>query len=256
MEAGAHYGHVTRKWNPKMGQYIFGSKGGIHIIDLEQTVPMLETALRVIRDVAANNGRILFVGTKVQAAGKIKDAAKKCGQYYVNHRWLGGMLTNWKTISQSIKRMKTLEEKIANPVGLTKKEILYLQRECGKLDLTLAGIREMGGLPDVLVVIDTISEAIAVKEAVKLGIPLVAVVDSNSDPDEITYPVPGNDDAIKAISLYCDLFAGAVLDGLHDGLEKTEEDIGAFETVPEEEFIAGKSSATGSENLGKVSEPL
>jgi small subunit ribosomal protein S2 len=235
MEAGAHYGHITRKWNPKMEQYIFGSRGGIHIIDLEQTVPMLQNALSVIRSVAANNGRILFVGTKSQAASKVMDAAKRCGQYYVNHRWLGGMLTNWKTVSQSIKRMKSLEEKIENPVGLTKKEILHLQREIEKLDLALGGIRNMGGLPDLLIVIDTLDEAIAVKEAIKLGIPIVAIVDSNSDPEDITYPVPGNDDAIKAITLYCDLFANAVLDGLHDVLEKSGSDLGAFADVPEEE---------------------
>jgi small subunit ribosomal protein S2 len=237
MEAGAHYGHITRKWNPKMRQFIFGSKGGIHIIDLEQTVPMLENALSAIRSVAANNGRILFVGTKSQATGKIEEAAKRCGQYYVNHRWLGGMLTNWKTISQSIKRMKSLEEKIENPVGLTKKEVLYLQREYGKLSRSLGGIRDMGGLPDLLIVIDTLSEAIAVKEAIKLGIPIVAILDSNSDPDGITYCVPGNDDATKAISLYCDLFANAVLEGLHDVLEKSGSDLGAFADVQEEVLI-------------------
>jgi small subunit ribosomal protein S2 len=234
LEAGVHYGHITRKWNPKMAPYIFGSRGGIHILDLEQTVPMLDHALDVIRDTASHNGRVLFVGTKSQASDKLKESAKKCGQYYVNHRWLGGMLTNWKTIKQSIKRLKSLEDQIANPVGLTKKEILQLQREQGKLELALGGIREMGGLPDLVIIIDTIRENISVKEAAKLSIPIIAVVDSNSDPDDITYPIPGNDDAIKAVSLYCDLFAGAVLEGLQKGLEKSGIDIGAAENVPDD----------------------
>jgi small subunit ribosomal protein S2 len=231
LEAGVHYGHITRKWNPKMASYIFGSRNGIHILDLEQTVPMIEVALRAIRDTTTNHGRVLFVGTKTQVADKIKDAAQRCGQYYVNHRWLGGMMTNWKTVSVSIKRLKVLEEQIANPVGLTKKEILKLQRERDKLDLALGGIREMGGLPDLVVVIDTIREAIAVKEATKLGIPVVAIVDSNSDPDGITYPIPGNDDATKAIELYCNLFAGAVLEGLRSGMEKSGIDIGTTDAV-------------------------
>jgi small subunit ribosomal protein S2 len=231
LEAGVHYGHVTRKWNPKMAPYIFGSRNGIHIIDLEQTVPMIEVALRAIRDITANHGRVLFVGTKIQVTDKIKDAAQRCGQYYVNHRWLGGMMTNWKTVSVSIKRLKALEEQIATPVGLTKKEILKLQREHDKLDLVLGGIREMGGLPDLVVVIDTIREAIAVKEAMNLGIPVVAVVDSNSDPDGITYPIPGNDDATKAIEMYCNLFTGAVLEGLRSGMEKSGIDIGTTDAV-------------------------
>ena len=236
LEAGVHYGHVTRKWNPKMAPYIFGARNGIHILDLEQTVPMLDAALNVIRDVIADYGRVLFVGTKIQATDRIKEAAVKCGQYYVNHRWLGGMLTNWKTINQSIKRLKALEEKIANPVGLTKKEILQLQRAKGKLDLDLGGIREMGGLPDLLIVIDTIRESIAVKEAAKLGIPIVAIVDSNSSPDEITYPIPGNDDATKAIDLYCDLFASAVLEGLQKGMQKSGVDLGASENIVDEQI--------------------
>ncbi len=233
LEAGVHYGHVTRKWNPKMAQYIFGKRNGIHIMDLEQTVPMLENALNVIKDVVSNYGRVLFVGTKTQAADKIKESAQKCGQYYVNHRWLGGMLTNWKTINQSIKRLKTLEEKIEKPVGLTKKEILQLQRDHEKLELALGGIREMGGLPDLIIVIDTIRESIAISEAKKLGIPVVAVVDSNSCPDDVTYPIPGNDDATKAIELYCDLFSSAILEGLQKGLEKSGVDLGASETVVE-----------------------
>lgn len=235
LEAGVHYGHVTRKWNPKMAPYIFGKRNGIHIMDLEQTVPMLENALNVIKDVVSNYGRVLFVGTKTQAADKIKESATKCGQYYVNHRWLGGMLTNWKTINQSIKRLKTLEEKIEKPVGLTKKEILQLQREHEKLELALGGIREMGGLPDLIIVIDTIRESIAISEAKKLGIPVVAIVDSNSCPDDVTYPIPGNDDATKAIELYCDLFSAAILEGLQKGLEKSGVDLGASETVVETE---------------------
>lgn len=231
LEAGVHYGHVTRKWNPKMASYIFGKRNGIHIIDLEQTVPMLEKALQVTKDIVMNYGRILFVGTKPQAAELVRDAAKKCGQYYVNHRWLGGMLTNWKTINQSIKRLKALEETIEKPVGLTKKEILNLQRQREKLELGLGGIRDMGGLPDLVIVIDSIRESIAVSEAVKLGIPVIAIVDSNSDPDNITYPIPGNDDATKAIELYCDLFSSAVLEGLQKGLEKSGVDIGASEEV-------------------------
>ncbi|MDR2598179.1 MAG: 30S ribosomal protein S2 [Holosporales bacterium] len=246
LEAGVHYGHITRKWNPKMSPYIFGSRGGIHILDLEQTVPMLDYALNVIVDVAANHGRVLFVGTKAQAAERIKEAASKCGQYYVNHRWLGGMLTNWKTIHQSIRRLKSLEDTIANPVGLTKKEVLKLQREHGKLELALGGIREMGGIPDLVVVIDTIREDIAVKEAIKLEIPIIAIVDSNSDPDGITYPVPGNDDAIKAINLYCDLFANAVLEGIQKGMKKSGIDVGAAADVPTGDLLAdtGNREAT------------
>ncbi|MDO4975163.1 MAG: 30S ribosomal protein S2 [Alphaproteobacteria bacterium] len=241
LEAGVHYGHVTRKWNPKMAPYIFGKRNGIHIMDLEQTVPMLENALNVIKDVVSNYGRVLFVGTKTQAADKIKESAQKCGQYYVNHRWLGGMLTNWKTINQSIKRLKALEEKIEKPVGLTKKEVLQLQREHEKLELALGGIREMGGLPDLIIVIDTIRESIAISEAKKLGIPVVAVVDSNSCPDDVTYPIPGNDDATKAIELYCDLFSAAILEGLQKGLEKSGVDLGASENIVESDIEEKKA---------------
>lgn len=237
LEAGVHYGHVTRKWNPKMAPYIFGKRNGIHILDLEQTVPMLERALEVVKDVVSNYGRILFVGTKAQAAEKVKEAATKCGQYYVNHRWLGGTLTNWKTISNSIKRMKALEEQIEKPVGLTKKEILNLKRECEKLELALGGIRDMGGTPDLIIVIDTIREAIAVKEAQKLGIPVIAIIDSNSDPDGITYPIPGNDDATRSINLYCNLFTAAILDGLQKGMKKSGVDIGATDAIVEEIFV-------------------
>ena len=241
LEAGVHYGHVTRKWNPKMAPFIFGERNGIHILDLEQTVPMLEKALNVITDVISDYGRVLFVGTKMQAADKVKEAAERCGQYYVNHRWLGGMLTNWKTVNQSIKRLKALEEKIANPVGLTKKEILQLQREKEKLDLAIGGIREMGGLPDLVIVIDTIRESIAVKEAVKLGIPVIAIVDSNSSPDEITYPIPGNDDATKAIDLYCNLFSSAVLEGLQKGMQQSGVDLGESANGPDEEIEKRKA---------------
>ncbi|MDR3031213.1 MAG: 30S ribosomal protein S2 [Holosporales bacterium] len=231
LEAGVHYGHVTRKWNPKMAPYIFGKRNGIHIMDLEQTVPMLEMALNVAKDIITNYGRVLFVGTKPQASEIIKETAKKCGQYYVNHRWLGGMLTNWKTVSQSIKRLRSLEEQIENPMGLTKKEALYLQRKREKLELALGGIRDMGGLPDLVIIIDTIKESIAVSEARKLGIPIIAIIDSNSEPDNITYPIPGNDDATKAIELYCALFSSAILEGLQKGLEKSGVDIGATEPV-------------------------
>lgn len=237
LEAGVHYGHVTRKWNPKMAPYIFGKRNGIHIIDLEQTVPMLQKAQEVTKDIVSNYGRVLFVGTKTQAAEKIKEAAKQCGQYYINHRWLGGMLTNWKTISNSIKRMKNLEDQIENPAGLTKKEILNLKREHEKLELALGGIRDMGGIPDLIIVIDTIREAIAVKEAQKLGIPVIAIIDSNSDPDGITYPIPGNDDATKSINLYCDLFSASILEGLQKGMKKSGVDLGATDTIVEEIFI-------------------
>jgi small subunit ribosomal protein S2 len=244
METGVHYGHVTRKWNPKMAPYIFGKRNGIHIIDLEQTVPMLETALGIIRDVVSNYGRLLFVGTKTQVSDKIKESARKCGQYYVNHRWLGGMLTNWKTISQSIKRLVDLEKKIENPIGLTKKEILQLQKQREKLDLDLGGIREMGGIPDLVIVIDTIREAISIKEAKKLGIPVVAIIDSNSSPDDITYPIPGNDDATRAIDLYCELFSSAALEGLQKGMEKSGADVGASEEVIDDVFFTEPEEKT------------
>lgn len=215
LEAGVHFGHTTRRWNPKMRTYIFGERNGVHIIDLEQTVPMLHRALESVRDVVAGGGRVLFVGTKRQAGEVVAEAAKRCGQYYVNHRWLGGMLTNWKTISNSIKRLKELEARLAEEtVGLTKKELLGLQREREKLDRSLGGIKEMAGLPDILFVIDTNKEAIAIHEATKLNIPVIAVIDSNSNPDGITFPVPGNDDAQRAIHMYCDLISSAVLDGL------------------------------------------
>ncbi|GGG22657.1 30S ribosomal protein S2 [Caldovatus sediminis] len=236
LEAGVHFGHHTRRWNPKMAPYIFGVRNQVHILDLQQTVPMLDRALRAIRDVVAAGGRVLFVGTKKAAAEYVAEAARRCGQYYVNHRWLGGMLTNWKTITGSIKRLRQMEEQLAGNVqGLTKKEILMLTRERDKLERALGGIKEMGGLPDILFVIDTVKEKLAIEEANKLGIPVVAVVDSNSDPSGVAYPIPGNDDAIRAINLYCDLVAAAVLDGISAELQASGVDLGAAaEPLPEE----------------------
>ena len=230
LEAGVHFGHQTRRWNPKMRPYLFGARNGVHVVDLEQTVPMLHQALVALRDVAAGGGRILFVGTKRQASKPIAETARRCGQYYVNHRWLGGMLTNWKAISGSIKTLAELEETLADEsAGLTKKELLQLVRRRDKLELALGGIRDMGGVPDMLVVIDTNKEDIAILEARKLGIPVVAIIDSNCDPDFVIHPVPGNDDAIRAINLYCDLFARAVIDGLQEELAASGADVGAAE---------------------------
>ena len=245
LEAGVHFGHHTRRWNPKMAPYIFGVRNGIHVIDLEQTEPMLHQGLQAVRDVVAGGGRVLLVGTKRQAQEPVADAAKRCGQYYVNYRWLGGMLTNFKTISQSIKRLRELEERIVQEqTGLTKRELLELTRGRDKLERALGGIKEMGGLPDILFVIDTNKEAIAVAEANTLRIPVVAILDSNSSPDGIAYPIPGNDDAMRAIHLYCDLVAGAVLDGLQAELAASGVDIGArpdladkgFQAEPPDEF--------------------
>ncbi len=235
LEAGVHFGHHTRRWNPKMAPYIFGVRNGVHIIDLEQSVPLLYKALSTVRDVAAGGGRVLFVGTKRQAAERVAEAAKKCGQYYVNHRWLGGMLTNFKTISLSIKRLRELEEKLGQErSGFTKKETLNLTRERDKLERALGGIKEMGGLPDILVVIDTNKESIAVQEANRLNLPVIAILDSNSDPDGVAFPVPGNDDAIRAIDLYCDLLSRAVLDGLQQEAIAAGVDVGDAESAPEE----------------------
>lgn len=235
LEAGVHFGHVTRRWNPKMGPFIFGVRNNVHIVDLQQTVPMLQQAMQAVRAVAANGGRVLFVGTKRQASEIVAEAAKRSGQYYVNHRWLGGMLTNWRTISNSIKRLRQLEERLAGEQeGLTKKELLGLTREQTKLDRALGGIKEMGALPDILFVIDTNKEAIAIQEANKLGLPVIAVVDTNSNPDGINYPIPGNDDSLRAIHLYCDMIAGAILDGLQEELMKSGADVGEQEqTVAE-----------------------
>ncbi|MDO1559946.1 30S ribosomal protein S2 [Brevundimonas sp. 2R-24] len=228
LEAGAHFGHQTHRWNPKMERYIFGSRSNIHILDLSQTVPLLHQALNEIRNVAAKGGRVLFVGTKRQASEPVATAAKRCAQYYVNHRWLGGTLTNWRTVSGSIARLRELEEVLSGEGGgRVKKELLNLQRERDKLELSLGGIKDMGGLPDIMFVIDTNKEAIAIKEARKLGIPVVAILDTNSDPDGITFPVPGNDDAARAIQMYCDLVADTVLDGLASGQAAMGVDLGA-----------------------------
>jgi small subunit ribosomal protein S2 len=243
-EAGVHFGHNTRRWNPKMQSHLFGVRNNVHIIDLDQTVPMMQRALQAMRDVAAAGGRVLFVGTKRQAQDKVADAAKRCGQYYVNHRWLGGMLTNWKTISQSIKRLRDISAKLeSQSAKLTKKEILVMTREQDKLERALGGIKDMGGLPDIIFVIDTIKENIAILEAAKLGLPVVAIVDSNSDPTGIAYPVPGNDDASRAIDLYCELASQAVLDGLEAELGAGGKDAGAAEKVPASETKVAEEPA-------------
>jgi small subunit ribosomal protein S2 len=235
LESGVHFGHSTRRWNPRMEPYLFGVRNGIHIIDLEQTSPLLYQALNAVRDVVAGGGRVLFVGTKRQAGEKVAESAKRCGQYFVNHRWLGGMMTNWRTISLSIKRLRDLETRLGGEenVGLTKKELLRLTRERDKLERALGGIKDMGGLPDILFVIDTNRESIAVAEAKKLNIPVVAVIDSNSDPRGIDFPIPGNDDALRAISLYCDLVVDAVLDGIQAEMSAAGVDLGGLEEPSE-----------------------
>jgi small subunit ribosomal protein S2 len=246
LEAGVHFGHRTGRWNPKMAPFIFGVRNGVHIIDLQQTVPMLYRALQAVRDVTSNGGRVLFVGTKRQAQDKVAEAAARCGQYYVNHRWLGGMMTNWKTISVSIKRLKELEGQLAEEgSGRTKKELLQLTRERDKLERAMGGIKDMGDLPNILVVIDTNREKIAVAEAKKLGIPVVAVCDSNSDPDGITYPIPGNDDAIRAVDLYCSLVSDAVLDGIQQEMLAAGVDVGASDEAPTEALDGAGNEAGG-----------
>ena len=259
LEAGVHFGHTTRRWNPRMAPFIFGARNGIHIIDLEQTVPLLNQALVTVRDIVAGGGRVLFVGTKRQASEKVAEAAKRCGQYYVNHRWLGGMLTNWKTISNSIRRLRTVEEQLAEEQsGLTKKELLVLTRERDKLERALGGIKEMGGLPDVLFVIDTNKEHIAVGEAGNLNIPVIGVLDSNSNPEGVTFPVPGNDDALRAISLYCDLIADAVLDGIQAEMTASGADVGEAVEVPVEtlpEAAAAEASAPPAEAAPEAAAP-
>jgi small subunit ribosomal protein S2 len=240
LEAGVHFGHVTRRWNPKMDEFIFGTRQGIHILDLQQTVPMMYRAMQAVNEIVAGGGRVLWVGTKRQASEPIAEAAKRCGQYYVNHRWLGGMMTNWKTISNSIRRLKTLEEQLGegneDVVGLTKKELLKLTREHTKLDRSLGGIKDMGGLPDIVFVLDTNKESIAVAEANKLGIPVIGVLDSNSNPAGIDYPVPGNDDSIRAISFYCDMIVGSVLSGIQTEMSASGTDLGELEVAPVEEL--------------------
>ena len=249
LEAGVHFGHQKHRWNPRMGRYIFGARNGIHILDLQQTVPLLRNAMQAVRDIAANGGRVLVVGTKRQASEAVAQAARISGQYYVNHRWLGGMMTNWRTISNSIKRLKVVDEQLlsSESSGLTKKELLQLTRERDKLERALGGIKEMGGLPDIIVCIDTNKEELAIQEAVKLGIPVVGVIDSNSNPAGVTYPIPGNDDALRAITLYCDLVARSVLDGIREEMTLAGEDLGEameapVEDLPEEvvEEVAGE----------------
>ena len=238
IEAGAHFGHQSHRWNPRMKPYIFGARNGVHILDLSQTVPLFARALEFVSATVQNGGKVLFVGTKRQAQEPIAQAALACGQHYVNHRWLGGMLTNWKTISGSIKRFKSLEEQLAgDTTGLTKKEVLQLTRERDKFELSLGGIRDMGGIPDVMFVIDANKEELAIKEANVLGIPVVAILDSNVSPEGISFPVPANDDASRAIRLYCDAIAQAAKKGGHQAVVQSGVDIGAMD-VPEAEEIA------------------
>jgi small subunit ribosomal protein S2 len=239
IEAGAHFGHQTHRWNPRMKPYIFGERNGIHILDLSQTVPLFARALDFVSSTVAAGGKVLFVGTKRQAQDPIAEAARRSGQHFVNHRWLGGMLTNWKTISLSIKRLKTLEEKLSGDThGFTKKEVLQMTREREKLEMSLGGIRDMGGIPDVMFVIDANKEELAIKEANTLGIPVVAVLDSNVDPSGIAFPVPANDDASRAIRLYCDAIAIAATRGNRGAQEAAGFDIGAMDEPPAEEAVA------------------
>jgi small subunit ribosomal protein S2 len=244
LEAGVHFGHQTHRWNPRMGRYIYGDRNGIHILDLTQTVPLLDSALNAVRETVSKGGRILFVGTKRQAQKPVSEAAERSAQYFMNHRWLGGTLTNWKTVSNSISRMKDLDERLdGGAEGFTKKERLQLEREREKLTASLGGIREMGGTPDMIIVIDTNKEQLAIAEAKKLGIPVVAVLDTNSDPTGIDYPIPGNDDAARAISLYCDLIASAALDGMAAQMGAAGIDLGELEEGLEEEIVAEEAPA-------------
>jgi len=254
LEAGSHFGHQTSRWNPKMGPYLYGSRNNIHIIDLSQTVPLLDQALKVVSDTVAGGGRLLFVGTKRQASEIIADAAKRSAQYYVNARWLGGMLTNWNTISKSIKRLRELEELLGDnsSTKLTKKETLMLTRESDKLERALGGIKDMGGTPDILFIVDTNKESIALQEAKKLNIPVVAILDSNCDPDNVDYPIPGNDDAARAISLYCDLIAKAALDGIARQQGSAGVDLGAAVEAPVEEALAAAPAPAAEEANAEV----
>ena len=235
IEAGAHFGHQTHRWNPRMKPYIFGQRNGIHIIDLSQTVPLFARALDFVSQTVGAGGKVLFVGTKRQAQDAIAEAARASGQHFVNHRWLGGMLTNWKTISGSIKELKSLEEQLAGDTsGLTKKEVLNLTRKRDKLEMSLGGIRDMGGIPDVMFVIDANKEDLAIKEANVLGIPVVAVLDTNTDPSGIAFPIPGNDDASRAVRLYCDAIADAARSGKGAGVQDSGRDVGAMDSPPAE----------------------
>ncbi|MEM1361185.1 MAG: 30S ribosomal protein S2 [Pseudomonadota bacterium] len=252
LEAGVHFGHQTQRWNPRMEPFIYGARNGIHILDLTQTVPMLDAALNAVRETVAKGGRILFVGTKRQAQKPVSEAAEKCAQYFMNHRWLGGTLTNWKTVSQSISRLKAIDEQMAIGFeGLTKKERLGMEREQQKLQASLGGIREMGGVPDMLFIIDVNKEDLAVAEANKLGIPVVAVVDTNCSPEGIDYIVPGNDDAARAISLYCDLVARAALDGMTAQMGAAGIDLGEFEEGLEEEGLSEEIAAEVTEEIAE-----
>jgi small subunit ribosomal protein S2 len=258
LDAGVHFGHKSARWNPKMAPYIYGIRDDIHIIDLRQTVGLLKNALNTIYEVARKNGKILFVSTKIQASDLIAEYSEKCGQYYVNHRWLGGILTNWDTISRSIKKLEGYEKTLADEellLSYTKKETLTLNRKKDKLLRAIGGIRAMGGRPDLIVIIDTNKEHIAIEESVKLGIPIVAVVDTNSDPDRISYPIPGNDDAIRSIRLYCDLFCNAILAGIEDGLSDSGVDIGAMAEHAEagEKSIKGVAKLKPSKKISKTS---
>jgi len=239
LEEGVHFVHHTRRWNPKMAPYIFGKRNNIHIINLEKTVPMLYEALDAIQSIAKNGGKFLFVGTKRSASDLIAQAATNCGQYYVNHRWLGGMLTNWETVSNSIKKLKSLEERIETGEinSLTKKERLQIERQKEKLDLNLGGIKNMNGTPDAMFIVDTNKESIAIQEANNLNIPVFAICDTNSNPSGVNYPIPGNDDALRAISLYCDLVAASILKGLESNLEQSGVDVGESEVIAEESLI-------------------
>jgi small subunit ribosomal protein S2 len=256
IDAGVHFGHKTKRWNPKMQPFLYGVRGGVHIIDLQQTVPLLHHALTIVRDVVARHGRVLFVGTKHQAMEPIAEAAKRCGQYYINQRWLGGMLTNWETIQGSIRKLRKYEEMLSKKdekTGLTKKEMLNLEREYAKLEKSLGGIKDMGGLPDLIFIIDTNKEDLAIKEAAKLNIPVVAILDSNCTPEGVAFPIPGNDDATRAIRLYCRLISDAALDGLQQSINASGQDIGAAEnpadaasqTSPEEGREEEQSSGKG-----------
>ena len=256
LEAGVHFGHHTRRWNPKMAPYIFGKRNNIHIVNLEKTVPMLYEALDAIQSIAKNGGKFLFVGTKRSASDLIAQAATNCGQYYVNHRWLGGMLTNWETVSNSIKKLKSLEERIETGEvnSLTKKERLQIERQKEKLDLNLGGIKNMNGIPDAMFIIDTNKESIAILEANNLNIPVIAICDTNSNPSGVDYPIPGNDDALRAISLYCDLVAASVLKGLESNLEQSGIDVGESEIIVEEVLVQGDDSDNISEDVS--AEPI
>lgn len=254
IQAGVHFGHKTKRWNPRMAPYLFGVRNDVHIIDLQKTVPLLHKALAAVRDAVANNGRVLFVGTKTQASEPLAEAAKRCGQYYVNHRWLGGMLTNWNTIQASIRKLRSLEERLENPSSrLTKKEILTLSRQKEKLERSLGGIKDMGGLPNLVFIIDTNREDLAIAEANTLGIPVVAVVDSNSSLEGVDFPIPGNDDATRAIELYCRLVSDAALAGIQKGMVKSGADLGELADLPEQNVPNLKAvTADNDDSAGKA----